>query len=307
MQTLLPTTVVGSYPQPDWLVDRDALRTHGVPRTHAPDIWRVAEPAAGTGAGRRHRPRDPRHGTRRHRHRHRRRDPPRKLLQPLRPRAGRHRRRSTRRGAAPLAAPHRSRALSARSAGAARWRCATSSSCAPTPAAPAKITLPGPFTLSQQAKNDFYADDEELAMDYAVAVNAEVRDLKAAGVDVVQLDEPWVRAAPGRGRALRRPGDQPGAGRDRRPDRRAFLLRLRRDGADKPSGYAFLPHWPIPSPGRSPSRRRSPSSTSACCAISRARRSCWGCSTSATPTVETAELVAARIRDGAALSRPPSA
>jgi 5-methyltetrahydropteroyltriglutamate--homocysteine methyltransferase len=59
-----------------------------------------------------------------------------------------------------------------------------------------KITLPGPFTLTQQAQNDFYADEEELAMDYAVAVNQELRALKATGVDVVQLDEPWVRTDP---------------------------------------------------------------------------------------------------------------
>jgi 5-methyltetrahydropteroyltriglutamate--homocysteine methyltransferase len=59
-----------------------------------------------------------------------------------------------------------------------------------------KITLPGPFTLSQQAQNAFYTDEEEMAMDYAVAVNEELRALKASGVDVVQLDEPWVRTAP---------------------------------------------------------------------------------------------------------------
>jgi 5-methyltetrahydropteroyltriglutamate--homocysteine methyltransferase len=59
-----------------------------------------------------------------------------------------------------------------------------------------KITLPGPFTLSQQAKNEFYKDEEEMAMDYAAAVNEELRELKATGVDVVQLDEPWVRTAP---------------------------------------------------------------------------------------------------------------
>jgi 5-methyltetrahydropteroyltriglutamate--homocysteine methyltransferase len=61
---------------------------------------------------------------------------------------------------------------------------------------PTKITLPGPFTLSRQAKNEFYKDEEELTMDYAIAVNAELRDLKASGVDVVQLDEPWVRTDP---------------------------------------------------------------------------------------------------------------
>src|SRR5213078_4305210 len=57
-------------------------------------------------------------------------------------------------------------------------------------------TLPGPFTMTQQARNDFYKDEEELAMDYAGAVNEELRALKATGVDVVQLDEPWVRTAP---------------------------------------------------------------------------------------------------------------
>jgi 5-methyltetrahydropteroyltriglutamate--homocysteine methyltransferase len=60
----------------------------------------------------------------------------------------------------------------------------------------AKITLPGPFTLSQQAKNEFYRDPEELALDFAAAVNAEARDLEAAGADVIQLDEPWLRNDP---------------------------------------------------------------------------------------------------------------
>lgn len=59
-----------------------------------------------------------------------------------------------------------------------------------------KITVPGPFTMSQQAQNDFYASEAELAMDYAAAVNEEVRDLFAAGADVVQLDEPYMQARP---------------------------------------------------------------------------------------------------------------
>jgi 5-methyltetrahydropteroyltriglutamate--homocysteine methyltransferase len=59
-----------------------------------------------------------------------------------------------------------------------------------------KITLPGPFTMSRQAKNEYYREEEELVMDYAAAVNAEVRDLKAAGADVIQLDEPWMQARP---------------------------------------------------------------------------------------------------------------
>jgi 5-methyltetrahydropteroyltriglutamate--homocysteine methyltransferase len=61
---------------------------------------------------------------------------------------------------------------------------------------PAKITLPGPFTMGQQAKNEFYRDDEEMAMAFAEAVNAEARELQAAGADVIQLDEPWLRNDP---------------------------------------------------------------------------------------------------------------
>jgi 5-methyltetrahydropteroyltriglutamate--homocysteine methyltransferase len=60
----------------------------------------------------------------------------------------------------------------------------------------AKITLPGPFTMSQQAKDEFYKDDEELAMAMAAAVNAEALALQKAGADVIQLDEPWVRNDP---------------------------------------------------------------------------------------------------------------
>jgi 5-methyltetrahydropteroyltriglutamate--homocysteine methyltransferase len=63
-----------------------------------------------------------------------------------------------------------------------------------------KITVPGPFTMSQQAENVFYADEAEAAMDYAVAVNAEIRDLFAAGADYVQIDEPYLQARPERAR-----------------------------------------------------------------------------------------------------------
>jgi 5-methyltetrahydropteroyltriglutamate--homocysteine methyltransferase len=57
-----------------------------------------------------------------------------------------------------------------------------------------KITLPGPFTMAQQAQDDYYKDEEALAMAYAAAVNEELKDLKRAGADVVQLDEPWLQA-----------------------------------------------------------------------------------------------------------------
>ena len=59
---------------------------------------------------------------------------------------------------------------------------------------PVKITLPGPFTMSQQAQNDHYATEEEMILDYAAAVNEEMKDLFGAGADIVQLDEPWMEA-----------------------------------------------------------------------------------------------------------------
>jgi 5-methyltetrahydropteroyltriglutamate--homocysteine methyltransferase len=63
-----------------------------------------------------------------------------------------------------------------------------------------KITVPGPFTMSQQAQNDFYASDEDMALDYAAAVNEEIKDLFAAGAEVVQIDEPYMQARPDKAR-----------------------------------------------------------------------------------------------------------
>src|ERR1700712_224505 len=104
-----------------------------------------------------------------------------------------------------------------------------------------KITVPGPFTMLQQAQNDFYKSEEEAAMDYAAAVNEEIRDLFAAGADVVQIDEPYMQARPEKAR-------------------RYGLMALNRalDGVtgttavhicfgyaaiihERPSGYSFLP------------------------------------------------------------------
>jgi 5-methyltetrahydropteroyltriglutamate--homocysteine methyltransferase len=63
-----------------------------------------------------------------------------------------------------------------------------------------KITVPGPFTMLQQAQNDFYKSEEEAALDYAAAVNAEIKDLFAAGADIVQIDEPYMQARPEKAR-----------------------------------------------------------------------------------------------------------
>jgi len=107
---------------------------------------------------------------------------------------------------------------------------------------PAKITLPGPFTMAQQAKNEFYEDMEALAMDLAAAVNEEARDLQAAGADLIQLDEPWLR------------NDPEGAKRYAVPAINRALEGLTVPTAlhlcfgyaavvrhQKPSGYSFLP------------------------------------------------------------------
>src|ERR1700690_1338811 len=63
-----------------------------------------------------------------------------------------------------------------------------------------KMTVPGPFTMSQQAQNDFYKDEQEMVLDYAAAVNTEIKDLFAAGADVVQIDEPYMQARPEKAR-----------------------------------------------------------------------------------------------------------
>ena len=144
-----------------------------------------------------------------------------------------------------------------------RSSCATCSSCAPTPL-PAKITLPGPFTMSQQAKNEFYRDDEEMAMDFAAAVNAEARDWTRG-----RRRHPARRAMaaqrPGGRQALRGPGHQPRTrGHGRCPPSCTCVSAMRRwCRASEARGYSFLPDWRTASRSRSRSRPRSRSSTSA--------------------------------------------
>jgi 5-methyltetrahydropteroyltriglutamate--homocysteine methyltransferase len=238
---LIPTTVVGSYPQPDWLIDRGALEKHGVPRVHAHDIWRVREA-----------------------HLKEAQDDATILAIGEMERIGidivsdgEMRRESysnyfslaldgidSERLGAVIGANGRSTPV-ARVVGRIRRKGKVEIDDAAFLVAHAthatKITLPGPFTMSQQVQNEFYKDEAELAMDYADAVNAELRDLKATGVDVVQLDEPWVRAAPDKAaqygvaainRAL---AGIPG------PTAVHICLGYGHLVRNKPSGYAFLP------------------------------------------------------------------
>ncbi|HTV38909.1 MAG TPA: uroporphyrinogen decarboxylase family protein [Xanthobacteraceae bacterium] len=103
-----------------------------------------------------------------------------------------------------------------------------------------KATVPGPFTMSKQAQDDYYKDEEALALAYADAVNAEIKDLFAAGADVVQIDEPWMQQHPDKARqyglkALDRALDGV---------RGTVAIHLCFGYAavvhDKPSGYSFL-------------------------------------------------------------------
>jgi 5-methyltetrahydropteroyltriglutamate--homocysteine methyltransferase len=106
-----------------------------------------------------------------------------------------------------------------------------------------KMTVPGPFTMSQQAQNDFYQDEEEMALDYAAAVNEEITDLFAAGADVVQIDEPYMQARPEKARkyglkALNRALDGVrGTTAVHICFGYAAIIHVR------PSGYSFLPEF----------------------------------------------------------------
>ena len=103
-----------------------------------------------------------------------------------------------------------------------------------------KVTVPGPFTLAQQAQNDYYADREHLAMDYAICVNQEVKALCAAGADVVQLDEPWLRTNPDEARQYAVPAINRALEDVDGPTALHLCFGYAAVVGDKPSGYAFL-------------------------------------------------------------------
>jgi 5-methyltetrahydropteroyltriglutamate--homocysteine methyltransferase len=104
-----------------------------------------------------------------------------------------------------------------------------------------KITPPGPFTMSRQAKNEFYKDEEELVMDYAAAVNAEIRDVKAAGADVIQLDELWLQARAEEAWRLALPAIDRAFEGIPGPTALHLCFGYAYVARDKPNRYAFLP------------------------------------------------------------------
>ena len=191
---LLPTAVVGSYAQPDWLIDREALAARSPPRVRARGLWRVEEEwlaqaqddatllairdqeRAGIDVvtdGEMRRESYSNHFA--------------TALEGLDPkRSGTAISRKGTPNAAPLVVGpiRRARPVGARDVEFLRAHTDRK----------IKATLPGPFTMSEQAENAYYPDGESLAMACAEAVNEEVKDLFAAGADVVQIDEPWVQA-----------------------------------------------------------------------------------------------------------------
>jgi 5-methyltetrahydropteroyltriglutamate--homocysteine methyltransferase len=191
---LLATTVVGSYPQPDWLVDREKLLTRLPPRVRARDVWRVPEPfleqaqddatlvairdmeRAGidilTDGEIRRESYSNRFAT---------------ALDGIDlDNPGHRASRSGRPDIVPRVVGPIRRRHPVEVRDVEFLRASTDR--------PIKITVPGPFTMTQQAVDDYYGDDARLAMDFAVALNAEIHDLVAAGADVIQVDEPYLQA-----------------------------------------------------------------------------------------------------------------
>jgi len=198
---LLPTCLVGSYPQPDWLIDRTALAKQTPPRVRAASLWRPAPDTLEQAQ-----------------------DDATVLAIRDQERAGldivtdgemRRESYSNRfataldgidldrpgitmgRGNFTIPVPRVVGKIRRRHAVEARdvkfLRANTDRAV--------KITVPGPFTMAQQAQDDFYQDEAALALDYADAVNAEIKDLFAAGADIVQIDEPSMQARPEKARA----------------------------------------------------------------------------------------------------------
>jgi len=238
---LLPTMIVGSLPQPDWLIDRDRLGHQFPPRVRAAELWRV---------------------------------PP-QFLEEAQDDATLAAIRSQEEAGLDVVTDGEIRresysnhfatalhGLDLEHAGTVRNRSGidipvprvTGDIRRPAPVQvddvrflrahsdrSIKITVPGPFTMAQQAQNDHYADDRALALAYADVVREEIADLFAAGADIVQLDEPWLQARPDVARqygaeALTR-ALEGAAG----PVHVHLCFGYAAMVAERPEGYSFLP------------------------------------------------------------------
>ncbi len=164
----------------------------------------------------------------------------------------------------------------------------------------AKITLPGPFTMSQQAKNEFYKDTDEMVMDYAVAVNAELRDLEAAGADVIQLDEPWLRNDPDAAKRIAIKAINRALEGIKVPTvvHLCFGYAAVVPGETKPTGYSFLPQLADSSAGTISIEAAQPKVDLGVLKDLSHKNIMLGVVDLGNPAVETAELIADRIRTG---------
>jgi 5-methyltetrahydropteroyltriglutamate--homocysteine methyltransferase len=169
----------------------------------------------------------------------------------------------------------------------------------------AKITLPGPFTMSQQAKNEFYRDEVEMAMDFAAAVNAEARDLQAAGADVIQLDEPWLRNDPEAARRYAVPAINRALAGLTVPT--ALHLCFGYAAVvhhQKPTGYSFLPQLAGTTAAQISIEAAQPRLDLGVLADLAGKTIILGVIDLGDPAVETVDQVAARIRAGLARVAP---
>jgi len=164
----------------------------------------------------------------------------------------------------------------------------------------AKITLPGPFTMSQQAKDEFYKDAEALAMDMAAAVNEEAHDLVAAGADVIQLDEPWVRNDPDAARRYAVKAINRALQGIKVPTvvHLCFGYAAVVPGDTKPHGYAFLPELADTVANTISIESAQPKIDLGVLADLAPKNVMLGVLDLSDPVVETPETVAARIRRG---------
>jgi 5-methyltetrahydropteroyltriglutamate--homocysteine methyltransferase len=233
--------VVGSYPQPEWLIDRDALLAGGVPRVGFPALWRVPAPRLEQAQD----------------------DAVRLCVRDLE-RAGidlvsdgEIRRESYFNWLAPalggidLERPGTALSRTGRPTPVPR---VVGPITRPRPVLtratsflraeadrPIKVTVPGPFTLSALVENHHYPDAPSLAMAFAAVVNDELRDLEAAGADVVQLDEPYLQAWPDRARDYGIAVIDRALEGVRVPAVVHLCFGYAHTVRDKPSGYSFLP------------------------------------------------------------------
>jgi 5-methyltetrahydropteroyltriglutamate--homocysteine methyltransferase len=304
MQPILPTSLVGSYPQPDWLIDRDRLMKQMPPRVRARELWRIdpqwlaaAQDDATIGAIH---------------------DQERAGLDIITDGEIRRESYSNRFATAldgvDIDNPGRiiGRAGHAvavpRIVGPIRRRHPVERRDVEFLRAQTgrriKMTVPGPFTMSQQAQDEFYGDGRALALAYADAVNAEIKDLFAAGADIVQIDEPWMQARPEEARAYgvealdRAVAGVSGTTAVHLCFGYAAMVK------EKPSGYSFLPELEQSAVQQVSIETAQPSLDCAVLAKLPSKTIILGVLDLADPEVESAETVAQRIRRALAVVPP---